>query len=372
MRVELDLFKNEIIAVKYYSDGRKEYVHGDVDVNDMLNGLYASEGKSLFELIADNTIVITKRVWGKYELLDNKAIIRRTFDDKKTKTTSGKTTTTESSTTTTMPKAEPSTVAPEPSSMTSGSGFIAPSGPTTSDGAIDVGGATVTEERETKPKKGIKNLKRVGLAALALVVGGYILVGGYNNLFKKDKNNENNNDGKNDDRYEQNIDADDEVYEVIPDNPDEVNRYVDQGSVVQYDDMQTQIDSINEVCFTFEPCTLENLVVDSDREAIATINSMRNRVLNGTCDADTYLNNVVNYIFENGTIFDNKVIKGYDSLSTYAQYVVLVASQSVLQLDINYDHTTAYNNYNFNVLVNSFDYMVNDTYTSLMNVSKTR
>ena len=397
MRVELDLFKGDIIAVKYYDDGRKEYVHGDVEVNDMLDNLYAKEGKSLFELIADNTLVITKRVWSKYELLNNKAIIRRTADEKMTRATTKKTTKPVEETS--APTIVPVESTPYQEEVTS-SPVVIPSveeevvtpeivdtvssETISSDGAIDVGESSVSEttevrERKTNGSKGIKNLKRVGFTALALVVGGYILVGGFNNLFKKKDNNDHKDNHNDNHRYEENIENFDvetthepEQYETFEDDPDTIYRYVEQGSLVKYDDMQTQIDGINEVCFSFQPCQLENLVVDSDKDAISTICGMRNRVLNNACDTDTYLNNAVNYLFENGTIFDGKVIKGYDSLSPYAQYIVLVANQSILQLNTNYEHTTAYNAYNFDILVNSFDYMINDTYTTLINNNKIR
>ena len=370
MRVEIDLFKGDLIAIKYFTDGRKEYFHGDIEVNEMLNNLYASEGKNLFELIANDTIVINKRVWTKYELLGNKSIIRRTVDEKKTVTR----TKSEKPVVNKEEEVKPS-VSPTPADTTETHVEPTPEVSeeheeikdiSTPDGAIDVVVSDPTSEREerVKPRKGIKNLKRVSIAALAVVVGGYILVNGYNHLFKQHEDNKDNNDNHNDNhRYEETIEYPSVEPTVEPYN---------NGSVVNYDDMETQIDIINEACFNFQPCSLENLVVDSDREAIYTINNMRNKVLNNSCDADTFLNNIVNYIFENGTIFDGNVIKGYDSLTPYAQYIVLVASQSILQIDTNYEHTTTYSNYNFDVLVNSFDYMVNATYLRLVDNNKTR
>lgn len=254
------------------------------------------------------------------------------------------------------------------------------------DGAIDVVVADpVKEEKKekTKTKKGIKRLKTYGKVALVILTGGVILYhSGVKNFIEKNllegNDNKNNEDSVNDsDAYSMTqTNPGEEVIHVSYDNNGESivdygessgkNNY-ELGSIIENEDMETQIQTINDICFNYQPCSLYNLVVDSDRDAIYAINNMRNSVLTNNCDPETFLNNVVNYLYENGTIFDGKTIKTYDSLNSYARYIVLASSQSILQLCPNYSHTTSSNDYNYSNLTSSFNYMVNEDYRYLTN-----
>ena len=372
MKIEIYMVGKRLLTDIVYKDGRKDSAIGEEVLNEKLKYIYEHDSKTLLQLISEGAVVIKRNVWDSYTLKDNKYFVK--LDKVVTKTTAGKpkTTADKPKTTADKPKTtadKPKTDADKPKTDT-----------VSSDGAVDVTSESRDiDSSEVKVSKTgkyrVKLTKITPYAAGLLAIGGivYMLSGGISNVAK------NNNLVTPEDRqvvvstiepniettynmnyeelitgYEEPVDS----FEVRMDDPGTTYQYTGVGSAVKYDDMETQIQTINDVCIGYQPCTLEELVVESDYNSIAVINNMRNRVLTGSCDANTYLNNIVNYIFEGGNIFDGTVIKTFDSLSPFAQYVVLVSSETILQRCPYYEHTTAANSYNFNILLNSYDYMI--------------
>ena len=282
--------------------------------------------------------------------------------------------------------------------------------PVHSDGAVDpvitaatettpvVAAAPVAEtspSKETKKRKRIKNLKTFGITTLALAGAIAVIAGGLNSAVK-------NNTGKDvteGTKVVVNVDGteyDARVYatqEPVVYQEDTIIVHEDDSyfmpeatPVPEYDeaysfgssisaleeDMASQAQAVNDICFRYERCTLEQLVTESDFDAIYTINSLRNDVVSNRCSGEVFMNNIVNYIFESGNNFNGRVIKTYDSLSPFAQYIVLVAGQSILvEKCPSYNHQTQYNNYDASNLSISFDYMVDATYRQITSRSKT-
>ena len=361
---------------------RLYYVYNESGINYYLDCLVAEEHKSIADLLADKSLKISIDE----VLLDEKGVIVKNLDGKNVKVTynaeKGQVV---------FPKVYNASVSPKKEEKKD----------------------TKKEEKtdlDTKKKKRIKNIKILaGLTALVLAAGyvGSRLSGGKNDV--RNNNLENNNNksnvedqsfhdpyyGQTDEQIIQDmagnggyIEPEEEIYT----NPSEeinvgfespieyvepinevqpLKEYYHLGSDISFDDMNTQIQVINDECFKYGPTALYNLVYENDRDAIYTIVNMRNGIFDGICSSTEFLNNAVNYIFENGLNFDGKQIKSFDSLSAYSQYIVLVATQSVLQLQPNYENTTPSNYYNYDMLVNSFDYMVDYTYKTLTNSGKT-
>ena len=276
---------------------------------------------------------------------------------------------------------------------------------TNSDGSVD---PIIEDEKNSasKPKKGIKNFKAklIKSASIigALVIGGYAIYGGINNAIKN--NTTNTNDGEKltyeidgstvdssytepetvispeafqaqdnnnyaDEDYFTDGQNHDVYYEPISDEERFTQPYADYGSNITFDDMETQIQEINNICFSHEPCYLENLVVEDDFGTMMVVNGYRNDVLSKRKSAYDYMNEIVNYVFENGTEFNGYNIKSFESLSPFAKYIVLVSGQSMLQFTPNYSHQTSMNNYDAHMLSVSFDYEVDSIHRTLMNIS---
>ena len=241
-----------------------------------------------------------------------------------------------------------------------------------------------SKEKAKKSKLTVKNLKIAGVVSLVALAGVAIISGGLRNAVKNNSNvpsDENipvevSVDGNESYGMTYNEPSNETIYVSYDDNGSTIVDYGDTynyqnnyayGSIVDTESMEGQIQAINDSCFSYQPVSFENLVVDSDKDAMYTINNMRNRVLANNCSAETYLNNIVNYLFENGNIFDGRVIKTYDSLNQYAQYIVLASAQSILQEYPNYNHITNQGEYDYNKLTTSFNYMIDDTYRTLTN-----
>ena len=278
------------------------------------------------------------------------------------------------------------------------------------DGALDVTDAKTSEKKKTNSKTKVK-LKKIGVGALAVIAAGVVLCVGLKSIFDKDSSNSNTNDNKrNDDRRVDTspipestptLPSDEELIQGMIEEPEETEEvisysdedtyetgyveseeiveegptydYSDKGSVVRYDDMETQLNVVNEICDSLRPCELENLVVGSDYDAIHTICSMRNNVLNGTCSPEYFTNCIIDYTYENSTVFGDKPIQEFGTLSPFGKYVVIVASETILPLcDKNYEYTTPENVYRLDVLYDSDDYMINDLYRYLTDKPKSK
>ena len=376
MKIEIYMVGKRLLTDIVYKDGKKDSAIGEEVLNEKLKYIYDSTSKNLLELISDGVIVIKRNVWDNYTLKDNKFLVKldKVVTKPGSKPAGDKP---KDGTTGSKPAGD------KPKDGTTGS---KPAGDKPKDDAIGADGAydvsSTASDSKKKGKHRITLRKITPYAATLLAVGSvaYMLSGGIGNVAT---NNNMSYQGQkplvvtsaephiettynmNDEEVVHNYQAEDISFEVRLDDPSTTYRYADSGSAVKYDDMKTQIQTINDVCIGYQPCTLEELVVQSDYNAIAVINNMRNRVLTGSCDANTYLNNIVNYIFEGGNIFDGSVIKTYDSLSPFAQYIVLVSSETILQKCPYYEHKTAANSYNFNILVNSYDYMIDATMKQL-------
>ncbi len=376
MNINIYMFHNKFIADIVYEDGKKDSAIGAEMINEKLNYIYAKTGKNLTQLISEKVVSIKQNVWEKYSLEGKKIFV--SIDKDNTKKAPEKQPVKQPE------KKEPEKKEPEKKDNSPKKG---------DDGAVDVTGQATEskkdEEKKDNGKKGI-TLKKVAPYAIAAVIaiGSLVYAGGVRDAARNNLPNTPENtpivyeiSGEQQNEFTFNTSpeetivsysfpaqeepAQEESFAVATEAAGTTYRYVDEGSAVKYSDMDTQIQVINDACFGFKPCELQNLVVESDYSAIETISNMRNRVLNGSCDPATFMNNVVNYIFEGGTVFDGRVIKAFDSLSPFGQYIVLVSSQSILQLVPNYEHTTTYNSYNFDILVNSYNYMVDATYRQL-------
>lgn len=375
MKIKIDVFDQELIASIDYVDAmKKEYVHGESEISKKLEKICKQESKSLTELLSDGTVNIAKKVWTKYTLVDNSRIVKKAATVEKTITTSGPTTVKKTSPTkSSVAKSEDKTITKS------------------EDGAYAVEDEEEKKEKDplSKYEKRRRRIKRLKIAAVAaaVILSGVAIHGCMKDALKNsNKSSKNNNDTRteqsvDDTSIETTYDMSDE--DVISNSYDDGSmytvsgndsmtvgysdstRYSDYGSNVDNDNMVNQLQTINDLCFSYQQCTLENLVVPNDYEVIRTINGMRNRVLAGTCTPEAFMNNVIDYVFENGMSFDGKVIRNYDSISPYAQYIVLTSSQSILQLCPGMEHTTNNYVYGFDTLVNSFDYMINEDYTLL-------
>ena len=405
------------VTIKDEKGIRLYYVYNEKGINYYLDCLVAEEHKTIGELLNEGSLKISIDE----ELLNEKGVTVNSFDGKKGKVTynwdAGKVV---FPAVTTVQKTSSKT---KSDTVTKSNTKSSTKTKTKTNNSTTTTSTKEDEEDEAKRKKRIRNLRIfAGLTALALLSGyiGSKLSGGKNDVGKGIDNGdtkspiEHQTDASvveqtdeeaiesligEDVGYDEHevyvgpngeiIDPSDEqevttnsVDEVVAgyDHPAEFTEpasalpekpYYALGSDVPYDDMDTQIQLINDECFRYAPTSLYNLVYEDDRDAIFTIISMRNGIFEGRCNPDAYMDCIINYVFESGTTFDGKGIKSFDSLSPYGQYIVLVSAQSVLQLNPNYACSTPINNYNYDTLCSSFDYMIDSSYRTLTNNSKT-
>lgn len=267
------------------------------------------------------------------------------------------------------------------------------------DGAHEVVGETVSEETTDEVEEHrhringrtvIKGLK-IGAGALAIILGGVILVHNFGNIFKSKSgvDNGSTNDDDNKQRAEDSMDggmpssaplpfeegyneSDNTVY--INTDIYEYGKYQEYGSEMAGEDMKTQLDLIDAICRTYEPCEFSNLVIDRDKQALSIIDVARNEALNNRSrESITYIiDQYVKYIFEDSTMFDGNVIKGYQYLSPYARYIVLVSGETMLQLCRDYNYSTYNREYYFDSLIDEFDDLVDSTTRELLVADKIR
>ena len=262
-----------------------------------------------------------------------------------------------------------------------------------SDGSYEVSGTdveekTVAKEEKVLTKKSVKNLK-INKKALAIlgVAAALVLVGCIYGKQKSDDINKRKNDKSDDNpnpRYEQDINdqqidttfTQEEPTEVfINDDVYEDGKYASLGSIIASDDMFEQTQFINDVCFSYEPGYLHNLVVDTDKPTISVINEARNNALNNSYNRDILINlldQYTNYIFEGTTLFDGTAVKAYDYLTPYAKYIVIVSAQSMLQLYPDYNYSTTNNIYVFEDLVELLDNQIDPIYRELTGLGRAR
>ena len=245
-----------------------------------------------------------------------------------------------------------------------------------------------TKEVVKEKKEKIKNLKVFNwkhlrnIVITGLVVAGvtYLAVpkgGTYNN-----NNNNNNNDDNDYDRNHYSTYDDGSVPTTFNTSEDVVSAtsmpaYMDSSPV--YDEnIEARMNDLAGICYQnisdmynfvnggtlteyANPCNLENLVSNSDRDAIRVISDSRNYVVNNAyndrnviltkTDVYRFLMDYVNYAFEGGTVFDGQAIKAFDYLDPYSQYIVTVVGESMLQLYPGYNYESAYVNYSYEELV---------------------
>ena len=248
-----------------------------------------------------------------------------------------------------------------------------------SDGARDVSdsvsetASVVHETKEGKKKKAIKLLK-VAARAAAIIGAGYIIVKSGIFNFNNTKNEDSRSEDNNNTRYEDNVESMENVTNYSNEEPNII--YVDNNvpDIVDEnvtDNVEFMIQRVNDLCFSFEPCALNDLVGESDKMTITAINDARNSALSGGYDVVDLLDNYVKYVFEGSTMFNGTVVKAYDYLTPFAQYAVLVSNQSMLQLCRDYNYSTAYNVYDFENVCDSLDNLIDQTYRELNVNNKT-
>ena len=148
--------------------------------------------------------------------------------------------------------------------------------------------------------------------------------------------------------------------------------FTNLGSSVSYDSMDEQIQAINNLCNSMQLTHLEELVVDEDYQSIAVVNFIRNEVLSNRYDTKAFIDNAVNYIYENGNNFAGNQIKQFNELTPYAKYIVLTAVQTMLPNCKGYYHNTEYGEYNEYSLSVALDEEVNYIANRLINGSYSR
>lgn len=249
-------------------------------------------------------------------------------------------------------------------------------------------------EEEKKSNKWLIKLKKVYRKPIAWV-STVVLVGGIAAVASTLKNHSNDNaDANNYPTYRVDIDnngqqysynTSDDVYRADVDNNgyydgsydtnqsyyNNYGRYADLGSSVDYDDIVTQLDTIDNSVMRREQLQYENLVVPDDYDAIYSIRNMRDNVLNGTCSQKDFMDTLVQYVFEDGNYVNGNFIEKYQSLKPFAKYIVIRISQGALQWDTNYVRYGSMR-YDFNNLASIYDSFGSDLYTILTQNTKTR
>ena len=254
------------------------------------------------------------------------------------------------------------------------------------DGAYDplpVGGDKKGKDGE-KPEKGKDtkgkkvSLRSVGFKALAGLVGvvvAYVGIGHLNKYFsKKDSNNTSKgpekelsidiNENGNEIHTTYNLPSDEELITTINYDPnteafyvepeetpqvEETQRveeehveYVPQnieghdftslGSIIQFDEMETQLDVIDRAAVERKSFAFENLVVADDYDAIHALNVLRENAINRNDDYSNseYMQALINYVFHNGNYVNGNFVEGFNSLHPFGQYIVIRMSQGQL------------------------------------------
>ena len=384
MKIKIDVFDQQLIAsVENITTGGKEYIYGEKEINSVLDTMYTMEEKSFPELLMDGKITVTKKTWSKFTLVDNKYIGRKPMEEKKERVVESKKEKSVERSADVRPGADAEVHDDVTYDIEEEERRIKEK----IDKEKEEKKLTPEEKKERRRKR-IRNLKVAGVV-VAVLAGGYVLCKCGKNAIdtanvRKDDDNKKTTTSDTVDGYNTtyNLPSDEEIivdnqyasdnyvdpgYSYSYEEPVNTGRYATYGSAIDYDDMQTQIQSVNDACFSYQTVDFQNFVIQSDVDAMTAICEMRNRVLMGNCTPEAFLNNVTNYLFEGGTVFDGKVIKTYDALTPFSQYIVTVASQSILERCPNYDHTTPYNYYNYDILCSSFDCLVDFSYRTLSN-----
>ncbi len=369
------------------------------EINSVLQEIYDKENVTIADLIGDKRlIIVSAKVFEKYNITDNKLFYRIKKEDKLSLEETGE---------------KEETIVPESLTPLDDKTHIETDDDekldsldvkeekeedeAVDDGSIEVKPSTsdskeLKEEKVTK-KKGIK-LRKVCVRVLAGLTGIVLTGMGINYIinYMHKKSNNGSDDYANDHNYQIDINDDgneysynlpsdesiiiDEEQGVYIENPQEdVNyspfefvdyNYGSLGSSLDYEDMATQLDVIDNYAIRNEQFQFENLVIADDYDAIYAINNMRNDVLNGSCDNKTFMDTIVRYVFENNNYINGSFIESYNSLHPYAQYIVTRISQGMLQTC--YD----YNNYDVQTLIDTYNTIGSELYTSLTANTKTK
>ena len=227
------------------------------------------------------------------------------------------------------------------------------------------------KEEKGKPKKGVK-FRNFCVRTLAVVAAGFLLCEAVK-LFKHDDTE---NENTNDDIYTGELDLDGEQYTYnLNDNDvieqvyeNKTGRYESLGSIIDYDDMETQLEVIDNCVIRDELFGFENLVVPDDYEAVRTISNLRTDVINGNLENTKFIDMLVDYIFGGNKYVNGNIIEEYNSLHPYSQYSVVRILQGRLQFAPDYNNGT----YDFNSLANLCDVYGSDLYEILMGLKKAK
>ena len=401
--IELSMYQQALIAIVEYSSGKKETLLGqDLNViNDKLDEYAKEKGKTVADLFGERLVSVdpnkAKTIAARFNLEGNNIVKKKTV---------------------TMPTPKkdekPTESAERPSDEIPSAPPVESEPELHEDGSLDAvetpvatprrrradrytSDAVAREESKPKKKKGISKFKRYGAAVLvATLIGGagyagYKLAGGSKNAINNNtnrytnagntNNQQNNVQNNTNNAYQANIQPG--RYDAVGSSV--ANESID--GIIEYANFESY-ENISEI-YSFlrgadlegqpELCDVQNTVSDRDRAAVALVVELKNRIVNNTYnsrdrvtarnEAMFFLNQFCNYVFENGNMLNGQTVKTYDSLSPYAQYVVNVLGQSVLQLCPDYIYQSPSNTFDFNNLMALLNNNVNDSYTRVVSAS---
>ena len=347
--ITIDVQRGVLKAVATYeNDGETKTIPIDkVDnVNAILSIIYDKEDKNLSELIDEHRVFVTPKVANYYGIVDDKFFSKIAVDTKQSEKSEKKPTKKG------QPKPEPekkpeSEKKPEPEKASS-------------------------DDDDEEKKGGIK-FRNFAIKVGAGLLIGTLLILGVREICKQIMKNSGKSDTKNyhvdinDDgeEYSYNM-TDEEALMEAKNAPVELNDYKALGSIVEYDDMNTQLAVIDDLTFRDELFEFQNLVVDDDKDAIGILNGLRNQIFEGTLSKEDFMRIIVDYVFNNNRHICGKFIEEYNNLHPFGQYIVIRMSQGILQDCRGYNDGM----YNFNTLVTLYDVYGDEAYRKLMNEYK--
>ena len=360
-----DVYRNTIRAVVLKNNVLVETITGLDAVNDLIEQVYNESSLDIGELVRRN--ILSFNVASLEE--KNYDIDRTTFKLYKKDKSSSKTTGSSKTRSTSSSSSSSSTKTTSSSSSSS-------STKTTSS-------ASSSSDDDSKENKGISGLRILAASLIGALVlsSGVILCNAKNPevVEKKDNNKSKQSDGIDGKGFEttQSLPTDAELINRMAKNTPKPTavptatptpRPTARPTAVpapSYYDMETLIQMVNDICFNYEQGKLEDLVEVSEKETIAVINKMRKSVLNGTCSPERFMDCIIAYGFGNKSTFNGIQVKPYGTISTFSHYVIMACAESIVQLCPDYQTVFENDYYDYSILVDSYDYMIDYDYRSL-------
>ena len=400
-------------------------------INTVLRNIYEKEGVSLANLLnAGRVIIRSTRVWDKYNVTGNgyfckivKDVDKKVIKDDSTKTEPTKVEPVKTEPVKTEPaksepvktepvKTEPAKTEPvkaepvktEPVKTEPVKAEPVKAEPKKSNGTVTRTKGDSSNAKVTKGKTRIllRDVNRNSLVWFSLLVLTTIGITGTIHIIKHRKSN-NSNPSNNNNEYRQEISNDDKQYTAnLPSDEELINnrsvyeevfhpeenasnqeyvdygyqenqgRYAYLGSCVEDKDMRMQLDEIDNSVYQQRQFQYENYVVADDFDAIYAISNLRNAVLNHICSPKEFLDQVVEYIFEDGYYVNSSFIEKYESLNPLAKFIVIRMTQGVMQWDTNYTKYVNGELYNFDKFAEEFDIKGDAVFNVLMQNERTR